>query len=165
MRKHGAGVYIWRADKPGSVTAGLLRRAGIKIRIPFLMTHFAYVGETKSLRHRERQHRGNEGTGDAFEQRGKPWIDLNARIVFFLPLPRWKWLLRTVETLFILLTWPVYNHAKNLWNPRRIPLNVQHRQRRARNGRSLPVSVNFRPYHTIIILALIVGAAKIGDML
>lgn len=62
----------------------------------------------------------------------KPWADLKPRLVLFIPLPRWRWLLLTVETLLILVTWPVYNVQKNRWNPRRISSYAARMQRLAR---------------------------------
>jgi hypothetical protein len=112
MLMSGGGVYVYRARKPAA-----------RFRIPFLSWHFAYVGETTSFYHRHAQH---------MEQRD--WSDRSPYVWCRIPLPRWKWLLHLVETLVILTVWPVYNHKKNLWNPRRITLTDQRRQRSARDA-------------------------------
>lgn len=135
------GVYVYRTRKPAA-----------RLRVPLLSFHFAYVGETTSFRHRHQQHVAGGGTYSAM---AKPWADLDPRVVLRIPLPPWKWLLRTVETLAILLTWPVYNAAKNRWNPRRISLPMQAMQRRTRDrgdrwfGRFLAV----RWYHWTALVA------------
>jgi hypothetical protein len=123
------GVYVYRARKPAA-----------RLRIPVLSYHFVYVGETTSFYHRHRQHT---------EQR--PWADLEPRVVARIPLPSWKWLLHLVEALVILAVWPVYNHRKNLWNPRRVSLPMQAMQRRHRDrfGRTL----NFTWAHAALLLA------------
>ena len=115
------GVYVYRCRKPTAA-----------FRIPFLSFHFAYVGETTSFRHRHLQHTVG---GGRYGHTAQPWADLDPRCVLRIPLPPWKWLLHAVETLFILLLWPVYNHSKNLWNPRRIPLQVAKAMRAVRDGR------------------------------
>jgi hypothetical protein len=125
------GVYVYRAWKPAA-----------RLRIPIVSSHFAYVGETTSFYHRHRQHT---------EQR--PWSDREPRVVARIPLPPWKWLLHTVETLVILLLWPVYNHKKNLWNPRRISLAMQMRQRIMRNRRGW--TVNWTWGHSIFWVLLL----------
>lgn len=94
----GGGVYVYRCRKPGAVLGW-----------PIIGRHFAYVGETTSFFHRHGQHMDQQ-----------PWADLEPRCVARIPLPRYKPLMRFVETVLILLLWPVYNHSKNLWNPRRI---------------------------------------------
>jgi len=188
-RKKG-GVYIWRARKPGSLLgipfswcvigaafacASLYAMHafwpfGIVVLL-FSGTHFAYVGETVSFYHRERQHRGNRGTADVYQQAGKPWIDLNAKIVCRVPLPTnatWRWTkrlqkvwLRSVETFIMFATWPVYNDAKNRWNPRRIPQNTALRQRAARDGRAIRWSLNFRAHHVLMIFCIAVISLRI----
>ncbi len=113
------GVYVYRARKPNA-----------RLRIPLLSWHFAYVGETNSFHHRHLQHTRGGGT---YRVVSKPWADRSPYVWLRIPLPDWKWLRLTVETLVILLVWPVYNHRKNLWNPRRIRLPMQHFQRRMRD--------------------------------
>jgi hypothetical protein len=135
-----AGVYVIRALKPTA-----------RFKIPFLSYHFAYVGESNNIRLRLKQHFQGGGQFDAV---AKPWSDREPRCVLRIPLPPWKWLLRTVETLAILAVWPVYNHKKNLWNPRRIPLNLALTQRRLRDKRMWFPHVNY--VHTFALLALLI---------
>lgn len=187
-RKKKGGVYVWRTRKPGSLlglpftacAAGAfvacvwLAYIGAAWPIGLLVllasgTHFAYVGETVSFYHRERQHRGNVGTLDTYQSSGQPWADLNAKIVMRIPLPTGakthlgkrvqKVVLRSVETFFIVIFWPVYNDAKNRWNPRRIPKKRAVAQRHARDGRTIRWSLNFRAHHLIGIVTLIVIVA------
>jgi len=136
------GVYLYRARKPGA-----------RYNIPILSRHFAYAGETNSFHHRHLQHTVGGGTYNAV---AKPWADLDPVCVLRIPLPDWKWLRLSVETVLIVLTWPVYNHKKNLWNPRRIPLSVAHRQRMARDRGRHPV--NLRPVHLFVLLVSLVAA-------
>jgi hypothetical protein len=141
------GVYIYRARKPGA-----------RLRIPLLSWHFAYVGETFSFHHRHLQHTRGGGTYGATP---KPWSDLDPYVWLRIPLPPWKWLLRSVETLAILLTWPVYNVQKNRWNPRRIPPLKARVQRMRRNAGTRLWSP--RPIHVVLILAAAVALwLKIG---
>lgn len=146
--RRGGGVYAYRTRKPG-----LLGRLGI----PILSYHFAYTGETVSFRNRHEQHVRGGGT---YGSVAKPWSDLDPRCVLRIPLPPWKWLLRSVETLVILMTWPVYNHAKNQWNPRRIPLPAQARQRAMRDR--IGWCWNVRPLHLIVLACVALAALKIG---
>ena len=119
--KRRSGVYLYRCDKPGAIFG-----------LPFIGRHNAYVGETGSFAHRHRQHTVGGGTYNSVAQ---PWADLNPKC-YRLPTWGWKPWLRFVETVVILLSWPVYNDAKNRWNPRRITLNMAKAQRRARDSRS-----------------------------
>ena len=116
-----SGVYAYRTRKPMAI-----------LGLPFLGRHWAYVGETLNLELRHIQHTVG---GGRYGTTAQPWADLDPRRVLRIPLPPWKWLLRSVETLLILLLWPVYNHSKNLWNPRRIPLQVAKAMRAVRDGR------------------------------
>lgn len=185
-RKRKGGVYIWRTRKPGSLLGlpftGCLAGAVVAcvwlayigafwpiglVMLLFSGTHFAYVGETVSFYHRSRQHLGNVGTTDTYQSGGQPWADLRPKMVARIPLPtsaRYGWtkrlqkiVLRSVETFFILVTWPVYNDAKNRWNPRRIPKNVAKRQRAARDGRAVRWSLNFRAHHAIGLVTAGIG--------
>jgi hypothetical protein len=128
------GVYVYRCRKPTAI-----------FRIPLLSFHFAYVGETTSFRHRHLQHTVG---GGRYGHTAQPWADLEPRCVLRIPLPPWKWLLHAVETLLILLLWPVYNHSKNLWNPRRIPLQVAKAMRAVRDGRRKGL-LFFRVVHAV----------------
>lgn len=127
-----SGVYVFRTRRPGLLG-----------RIPLLGRHTAYVGEGH-VRSRYRDHLDGSVRFNAFP---KPWADLKPTW-YYLPLPYWKWLLRTVETLLIALLWPVYNQQKNLWNPRRIPLKTAKRQRGQRD--LIGWSFNLRPAHFMI---------------
>lgn len=178
--REGGGVYVYRTRKPmsligqlrlpdwvvvpsavtlgiGAELMGIPWYVGAPLGLLISGRHFAYVGETTSFFHRHGQHMGNEGSGAKFESAGKPWADLDPVCVVRIRLPRWKWVLRSVETLVILLTWPVYNDKKNRWNPRRIPLNSARRQRFARDTRKWKVSWNFRSAHVVALLILIAG--------
>lgn len=140
-----SGVYIIRARKPGA-----------RLCLPVLSWHFAYVGETTSVPHRFAQHvQGDARYGIA----AKSWSDREPYLWLVIPLPRWKWLLRGVETLAILAVWPAYNVAKNRWNPRRIPPYVATRQRVARDRGRHPANV--RPVHLWAVAALFLLAALI----
>lgn len=124
MSKKRSGVYVIRTRKHTS-----------KWNLPVVGRQFGYVGETTSFERRIDQHINGDPTRGT---PAKPWADLDPRVAFTIPLPAWKPLLRTVETLVMFMVWPVYNIQKNRWNPRRIPKWEQHRQRAARNARSAP---------------------------
>lgn len=133
------GVYAYRCLKPGA-----------RFRIPLLSWHWAYVGETTSFHHRHQQHvfgLGQYGT------RAKDWSDLHPYVAFRVPLPPWKWLLRSVETLVILAVWPVYNVSKNRWNPRRIKPITAKWQRVARDHGQWRPSIT--KGHVVLILVAI----------
>lgn len=132
------GVYVYRGRKPFSW-----------FNIPFLSRHFIYVGETVSFKLRHEQHTRGDTVRTTPQQ---PWADLDPRCVLRIPLPPWKWLLRSVETVLIVLTWPVYNHKKNLWNPRRIPLSTAQHQRYLRDRGRHPLNV--RPIHLFALFML-----------
>lgn len=120
------GVYVYRARKPGA-----------RFRVPILSWHFAYAGETTSFYHRHQQHVYGLG---AYGTPAKSWSDRDPYVWLRIPLPPWKWLLRSVETVVIALTWPVYNVRKNRWNPRRIPPLVARMQRRLRDQGRHPIN-------------------------
>lgn len=130
------GVYVWRTRKPGAIWG-----------LPIIGRHFAYVGETTSFSHREAQHRENQ-----------PWSDLEPVCVLRIPLPAWKPLLRAVETLLIVLLWPVYNHSKNLWNPRRIDLRTARLMRQARDRGEMWVYRVWLALRGIVSLAVLLGS-------
>ena len=132
------GVYVFRT-----------RRPGLFGRVPLIGRHFAYVGEGR-VRSRYRDHLEGSVKYNTFP---KPWSDLKPSW-YFIPLPYWKWLLRTVETLLILCLWPVYNQQKNLWNPRRIPLKAAKRQRGSRDFCGW--SFNLRFGHVFLWIAITV---------
>lgn len=128
-KRRRGGVYLWRTDKP-------FNRA---------RRHNAYVGESVSFYLRGRQHMGvsrfNPATGQALKSGtmkipAQPWSDLRPVMHKVIKLPWWlcwKWVLRPLETLVILATWPVYNDAKNHWNPRRIRKGTAMDQHKARD--------------------------------
>lgn len=132
------GVYVFRGRRPGLIG-----------RIPLLGRHFIYVGEGR-VRSRWRDHMQGSVKYNALP---KPWTDLKPTW-YFIPLPYFKPLLLLVETLLILLLWPVYNHQKNLWNPRRIPIKTAKRQRGQRDLTGW--SFNFRPAHAMLWVTVIV---------
>lgn len=139
------GAYLYRGRKPGA-----------RFNIPFLSRHFIYAGETTSFRHRHEQHTRGDTVRTTPQ---KPWADLDPRCVLRIPLPPWKWLLRSVETVLIVLTWPVYNVQKNRWNPRRIPLSTAQRQRYLRDRGRHPLNV--RPIHLFVLLMLALAMAAV----
>lgn len=137
---NGAGVYIFRT-----------RRPGLFGRVPVVGRHFAYVGESGHVRFRRSVHLKGSVKYNSFP---KPWTDLKPSW-YFIPLPFFpKVALRAVETLLIALLWPVYNHQKNLWNPRRIPLTAAKRQRGSRDVCGW--SFNFRFAHLFLWIAVTV---------
>jgi hypothetical protein len=132
-------VYAYRCLKPGA-----------RLRIPLLSWHWCYVGETTSFYHRHQQH--VYGLGQFGAGKEQPWSDRMPYVAFRIPLPPWKWLLRSVETLVILALWPVYNVSKNRWNPRRItPANAR-RLRRYRDAGGVRLFGTVRWYHVVLIL-------------
>lgn len=119
-KRRKGGIYLWRTRKH----AHPMRREN------------GYVGLTNSFTRRERDHKGKTAymreDGTVVQATEKPWMDLDAKVYRVIRLPWWlcwKWVLEPLETLTILVLWPRYNHAKNLWNPRRIPLSRQKAQR------------------------------------
>lgn len=138
MSKLKGGAYAYRCRKPGA-----------RFRIPFLSTHWGYVGQTSSFYHRAIQHET------------KPWADLVVR-VYRLRLPNWKWLRLVVEAALILALAPVYNYKGNLWNPRRIPLGDARVQRRVRDEGQHPL--NFRPAHLWVLLAVPAVVLAVGHV-
>lgn len=130
---NGSGVYIFRT-----------RRPGLFGRVPLIGRHFGYVGQAMHIRHRKDVHLKGSMKYNVFP---KPWSSLKPSW-YFIPLPPFRWILLTVETMVIALLWPVYNHQKNLWNPRRIPLKTATRQRAQRD--LIGWSFNFRPAHAML---------------
>jgi len=130
VRRRRGGVYLWRTRRHNS-----LRREN------------GYVGESVNIYLRSRQHMGKgrfDSAGQVITSRrqqsapAQPWSDLDAVCHTIIRLPWWlcwKWVLRPLETLVILATWPRYNDAKNHWNPRRVPKHVARLERSMRDGR------------------------------
>ena len=124
-KRRRGGIYTWRTRKHAHPS----------------LREWGYVGLTNSFTRRERDHKGKtaylqeDGTVKAATE--KPWMDLDAKVHKVVRLPWWLcwgWVLGPLETLVILLLWPRYNHAKNLWNPRRVPLSRQAAQRTERDA-------------------------------
>jgi hypothetical protein len=130
IRRRRGGVYLWRVDHH----LNRMRRVN------------GYVGETVSFYLRGRQHMGvsrfDPVTGlvarnGPVKVPAQPWSDLRPVCHQVIKLPWWlcwKWVLRPLETLVMVCTWPVYNDAKNHWNPRRIPKTVAKAQRASRDA-------------------------------
>jgi hypothetical protein len=123
-KRRKGGIYAWRTRKH----AHPARR------------EWGYVGLTNSFARRERDHKGKtlyeRETGQVYGTTEKPWMDLDAKVYRIIQLPWWlcwHWVMRPLETMAILILWPRYNHAKNLWNPRRVSLSRQKSQRWSRD--------------------------------
>lgn len=115
VRRRRGGIYAYRTRKP--------RGRG---------RHWGYVGETVSFYFRDKDHMGLGNHG----RLGQPWSDLDPVRYSIIKLPWWlcwKWVLLPLETLVMLCLWPVYNDAKNHWNPRRIPRQGARRMRMRRD--------------------------------
>jgi hypothetical protein len=156
VRRRKGGVYLWRVDHHHNRA----RRIN------------GYVGETVSFYFRSRQHMGVshfDASGGArlatpVKVPAQPWSDLNPRMYRVIKLPWWlcwKWVLRPLETLVILLTWPVYNDAKNRWNPRRIPKHVAKLERAMRDSASIPARVSVVAAHALRYTYYVAGSAVI----
>lgn len=148
VKRRRGGVYLWRVDHH----INRWRRVN------------GYVGETVSFYFRSRQHMGATHYGEDGLRAAKmgngpsaPWSDLNPKMYRVISLPWWlcwKWVLRPLETLVILCTWPVYNDAKNRWNPRRITRVLARVQRghRDHGGRVTDIKASFAHGFRIITL-------------
>lgn len=138
-----AGCYVWRTRKPHA-----------PIGMPIIGRHFAYVGQSGSRYHRDRQHRYGDPA------RGKlpaSWSDLDAK-VYPLPMlfPGWKWARLHQERLWIKLLCPPYNVLEQPpWNLRRISRAEAARQRAARDRRR-------RSPGTQTLVDLLVTSVRIG---
>lgn len=144
------GNYAWRTRKPhapfgistrwlaaGAVLLGLgLYVAGgwwwlAPLLLIFSGRHWAYVGQTSSRYHRDRQHRGLDPRHNA-----SPWSDLDARVYPLPSLPWWKWSRELSEWFWTIVLLPVYPVPKQApWNLRRISKASAARQRGARDRR------------------------------
>jgi hypothetical protein len=161
-KRRRGGVYLWRVDHH-------LNRAR---RVT------GYVGETVSFHFRSKQHLGESRfdpiTGAVVKGKGpgvpmvkvpaQPWSDLNPVMHKVIKLPWWlcwKWALRPLETLVILATWPVYNDAKNRWNPRRIPKAIAKAQRVARDAGGYAYSARVQLAHLGRGAAILAGGVLI----
>jgi hypothetical protein len=156
VRRRRGGVYLVRVDHH-------LNRAR---RVN------GYVGETVSHHLRKRQHLGvsrfDPATGMAVRTGfvkvpSQPWTDLNP-VWHTINLPWWlcwKWVLRPLETIVILCTWPVYNDAKNHWNPRRIPKSIAKAQRHARDMGGMTQSFRVGVAHAARFLVRAAGVVLV----
>lgn len=174
----GGGVYVYRTRKPFSLFGLLWSKLGqppwwmwpIATLAACLLNgwlngawwfgllilfctgrHFAYVGETVSFKDRHGEHVNG---GGRWKRKAQPWADLDAKCIFRLPLPTWKWLLRSIETFLIVFLFPVYNDRKNKGNLRRITLRAAKRQRAKRDKRKTKINFNMSAAHMIVIIAL-----------
>lgn len=145
VRRRRPGIYLVRTDKhlrPG-------RENG-------------YVGESVNVQARIKDHLGQGRYGHT----AKCWSDLNPRWhVRTLPWwLGWKWVLRPLETVAMLLLWPRYNVAKNRWNPRRIGPSLALTQRANRDhyrslyGR-LPMRYGSRTLQVLGAVFVLAGVA------
>lgn len=158
VKRRRGGVYLWRVDHH-------LNRAR---RVN------GYVGESVSFHLRSKQHMGlsrfDPVTGQAVKTGmvkvpAQPWTDLNPVMHKVVKLPWWlcwKWVLRPLETVVILLTWPVYNDAKNRWNPRRIEKGIAKAQRATRDAGGLTYTLKAQGQRA---LGWVVRAAGVTLML
>jgi hypothetical protein len=161
-KRRRGGVYLWKVDHH-------LNRAR---RVN------GYVGETVSFHFRSKQHMGlsrfDPATGQVVKSRApgvamvkvpaQPWSDLNPIMRKVIKLPWWlcwKWVLRPLETLVMLFTWPVYNDAKNHWNPRRIPKSLAQTQRATRDAGGMVYAAKAGLAHGVRVLVQVAGAVAI----
>jgi hypothetical protein len=144
------GCYVWRTRKPGAVWG-----------LPIIGRHFAYVGQTGSFAHRERQHTGKYLATDTFRVGHRPWSDLHPRC-YRIPLP-FKWMRVALEPLLVAILCPVYNkQLQPPYNFRKISPRTAAWQRRMRDREStgwwLPRAVaSVRLYHIIGYGAIAAG--------
>jgi hypothetical protein len=118
-KRRKPGVYAWRTDQ----------------HLNPMRREWGYVGESVNIGLRDLCHLGRCRHTNC---KAKPWSDLRPRRHTIVRLPwwlGWKWVLRPLETLVMLALAPRYNHAKNKWNPRRIPIGQAMTQRFEREGR------------------------------
>lgn len=131
-RRRRPGVYAWRTDRHYDRTRREWGYVGESVNIG--MRDLCHLG---TCRHRAKVDVKQLGSGTTITRTvggctAKPWTDLRPRRHTVIRLPWWlgfKWVLRPLETLVILALAPRYNHAKNQWNPRRVPLSTQAAQR------------------------------------
>jgi hypothetical protein len=93
-----------------------------------------YVGESQSLDDRDQQHIKG---GGRYKSVPKSWNDLRPkrRVIHAPWWLSWKWSLRRVETLLIVVLRPRYNWAKNPWKRHRVGPKGQAVQRQIRDAR------------------------------
>lgn len=153
VKRRRGGVYLWRVDHH----INRARRVN------------GYVGETVSFHFRSRQHMGTshyavEGgkrVATAVKVPSQPWSDLRPKMYKIIPLPWWlcwKWVLRPLETLAILVLWPRYNDAKNRWNPRRITTEAARVARMERDNGWVVQRYRIVLAHLVRTVSLSIGA-------
>jgi hypothetical protein len=138
VRSFAKNVRKWKRRKPGVYLVRADHHYNRARRVN------AYVGESVNVELRRLQHLGTSRfhpvTGVAkgntmHKTAAQPWSDLRP-VWHWIRLPwwlGWKWFLRSVETLAILLLWPRYNIKKNAWNPLRIDPGQAKLDRRQRD--------------------------------
>lgn len=117
-------IAKWKRRKPGIYLVRTRKHLGRR-------RENGYVGLSNNVHLRRLDHLGQGRHGHP----AKPWSDLDPAW-HVLPLPWWLgfyWTMAPLETLAMLLTWPRYNVQKNRWNPRRVTLAAQKRQRAQRD--------------------------------
>jgi hypothetical protein len=142
-----AAIYVWRTRKPGAI-----------LGLPIIGRHFAYVGQSRNLAMRKREHLYG---GGRYRQEAARWSDLEPKMYVLLKLPFCpQWLLNVLEVMFIQLLWPVYNDRFNRQNLRRIS---RRRSRNARTRREV-TGQRWAPVPTVgtLIMYLILIAAGLG---
>lgn len=116
------GNYAVRTKKPHA-----------PLGLPFIGRHWAYVGQTTSRYHRDRQHKGLDPRVPA-----SPWSDLDPKWYPLPSLPWWRWSRELSEWFWTIVLLPVYPVPKQApWNLRRISKASAVRARAARDARRL----------------------------
>jgi hypothetical protein len=180
------GNYAWRTKKPHAplglssrwlALAGLVLGAVLYIGggwwwlAPLVMLfsgrHWAYVGQTSSRYHRDRQHRGLDPRVPP-----SPWSDLDAKAYPLPSLPWWRWSRELSEWFWTIVLLPVYPVPKQApWNLRKISKAKAQRQRAARDMRrqkspvrTLAVDILVTSVRLILGLAMVAGTGYYAIM-
>lgn len=141
-RRRRPGVYAYRTRKH-------LRRG----------VEWGYVGESTNLPLRAKCHAGTCRHATCAE---KPWYDLKVGY-WELRLPwwlGWKWVLRSIETILIVVLRPRYNVAKNRRRGR-VPLSVAKVQRANRDRMAAHYSGRIADRHALDYLIRATAVALI----
>jgi hypothetical protein len=120
------------ATVPRQATARLGHVYSYDVCIGGVVVEHAYIGRARDVERRDRQHRGLAPQRDGVV-REQPWAD---QIVRLRVLRTWVCTdaeLNGLERAEIRTRFPVLNHEHNLDNPNRIPIPVQHEQRKLRD--------------------------------
>lgn len=149
------GVYVWRTRKPHA-----------PLGLPLVGRHFAYVGQTSSRWHRDRQH----GAGDTrYGAQAASWSDLEPK-VYALPclFPQWRWSRELSELAWTWLLCPVYPERKQPpYNLRRISrhraarMRARRDERRSRRGWLGQKAVDI----CVTLVRMIIGAALLAAVI